>query len=467
MVFTMNNPKIIIIGAGPAGLGAGWRLSELGHRDFVIYDKNPYVGGLATSFVDSAGFTWDIGGHVLHSHYPYFDRMFEKVMNGEYFTHERESWVWIYDRFVPYPFQNNIHRLPKAVLRECLEGLKKRPHMSPKSFADWIRASFGDGIAKHFLLPYNRKVWAYPPEKMGYQWVGDRVAAVDVGRIEHNIKEGKDDVSWGPNAVFHFPKHGGTGDIWRRVAARFTDHIVLNKEVQMIDVKKHSIHFTDGTSDTYDVLLTTMPLDLLARKLHGLILPETRPLHHSSVTIVGIGVNGETPDNLSTKCWMYFPENKAPFFRATVFSNYSRYNAPKSSWSLMTEIASSRYVRLPKGDIGRLVVEGARRTKLLPIGSKIESVWTFRSDYGYPTPNLTRDVYLAHVLPKLEAKGIYSRGRFGAWKYEVSNQDHTFMQGVEWVNHIKQQEKEVTVWHPQMVNNWKYQKVHAIMDVPQ
>lgn len=91
----MRPPRIIIIGAGPAGLGAGWRLAELGVNDFAIYDKNPYVGGLATSFVDSAGFTWDIGGHVLHSHYSYFDRMFEAVMHGEYFTHERESWVCI------------------------------------------------------------------------------------------------------------------------------------------------------------------------------------------------------------------------------------------------------------------------------------------------------------------------------------------------------------------------------------
>lgn len=287
---------------------------------------------------------------------------------------------------------------------------------------------------------------------MGYQWVGDRVATVDIARIERNIKESTDDVSWGPNAVFAFPQRGGTGDIWRRVAKRFTRNITLNKEVRVVDVQKHSVHFTDGTSDSYDVLLTTMPLDLLVKKQRGISLPIARPLHHSSVTIVGIGVQGETPANLSTKCWMYFPETNAPFFRATVFSNYSKYNAPKGSWSLMTEIASSRYVQLPTGDIGKLAVEGARRTKLLPKGARIESIWTFRSDYGYPTPNLTRDAYLAHVLPKLEAKCIYSRGRFGAWKYEVSNQDHTFMQGVEWVNHVTEHKEEVTLFHSNIVN---------------
>lgn len=454
----MKKPRIIIIGAGPAGLGAAWRLTELGYSDFTIYEKQSYVGGLATSFVDGAGFTWDIGGHVIHSHYHYFDRMFETVMNGEYFIHQRESWIWIYDRFIPYPFQNNIHRLPSKALKECLEGLYAIAKDDPKqlrTFADWIVASFGPGIAKHFLLPYNRKVWAYPPEKMNYQWVGDRVATVDVARIEQNIKTKRDDVSWGPNAVFEFPKKGGTGAIWERVADRFRSHIFLNAEVTRLDLKKKKVYFSDGGSDSYDVLFTTMPLDVLAKKQTDISLPSASKLHHSSVTIVGIGIAGKPPVTLSTKCWMYFPENKAPFFRATVFSNYSRFNAPSGAWSLMTEVASSRYVPLPHGDIGALVLEGARRTKLLPRKANVVSLWTFRSDYGYPTPTLQRDSYLSHVLPVLEEFGVYSRGRFGAWKYEVSNQDHTFMQGVEWVNHILNKEEEVTVHNPAKVNGAK------------
>lgn len=444
----MKHPRIVIIGAGPTGLGAGWRLTELGATDFVIYDKNPYVGGLAASFVDTSGFTWDIGGHVLHSHYSYFDTMFETVMAGDYVTHERESWVWIYGQFVPYPFQNNIHRLPPKVLKECLDGLyhvaKRKPKM-PRTFADWIVVSYGEGIAKHFLLPYNRKIWAYPPDKMNYQWVSDRVAPVDIARIERNIKEHRDDVSWGPNAVFRFPKKGGTGRIWQRVASRFSRHVKLGKEVSRVDPKQKKVYFTDGSTDEYDVLVSTMPLDILVTKLTGMSLKPMH-LHHSTVTIVGIGVAGLTPETLSSKCWMYFPEQTAPFFRATVFSNYSKYNAPKGAWSLMTEIASSRYVRLPKGDIGKLALSGAQKTKLIPKGATIENIWVHRSDYGYPTPTLGRDAFVDPLLRTLEVAGIFSRGRFGAWKYEVSNQDHTFMQGVEWVNRILRGGLETTLF---------------------
>lgn len=452
----MGNVRILILGAGPCGLGAAWRLQELGHTDFTLYERESYVGGLATSFLDPNGFTWDIGGHVLHSHYPYFDAVFESVMKNNYLTHEREAWVWIYDRFIPYPFQNNIHRLPSEEYKECLDGLfnlRSQTHTDPKTFKDWILASFGEGIAKHFLLPYNRKVWAYPPELMNKTWVGDRVANVDIARIENNFKENRDDVSWGPNATFQFPSQGGTGDIWNKVAKPFADHIHLKKKVVNIDSKLRIVHFADGTKDSYDELLTTIPIDNLVDLISDADLPKPKDqLHHSTVTIVGLGIQGEVPEILKTKCWMYFPENKAPFFRATVFSNYAPSNTPKGTWSLMTEVASSRYNPLPTEEIISNVIRGAQNVKLISVNDTIVSTWKYQAEYGYPTPSLTRDGYIDAILPKLEELHIYSRGRFGAWKYEVSNQDHTFMQGVEWANKMIHNEDEITLFHPEIVN---------------
>ncbi len=453
----LNSKKIVVIGAGPCGLGAGWRLSELGDQSYDIYERESYVGGLATSFVDPHGFTWDIGGHVLHSHYPYFDEVFKRVMQGEYLSHEREAWVWIYDRFIPYPFQNNIHRLPKDAYAECLSGLKKlqqaKQESSPSSFAEWVRSSFGEGIARHFLLPYNRKVWAYPPELMNTKWVGDRVAKVDIDRIEKNFAQNQDDVSWGPNAQFQFPERGGTGDIWNRVAKPFHDRIHLGKTAVRIEAKKQTVWFSDGSRVAYDELLTTIPIDTLVDLIADADLPKPKEtLHHSTVTIVGIGIQGDVPEQLKTKCWMYFPEDKAPFFRATVFSNYAPSNAPKGTWSLMTEVASSRYNPLPEEEITANVIAGAKNVKLISPDDTIVSTWKFQADYGYPTPSLGRDSYIDSVLPKLDDLHIFSRGRFGAWKYEVSNQDHTFMQGVEWANAIVRNDPEVTIWHPEVVN---------------
>ena len=90
----------------------------------------------------------------------------------------------------------------------------------PKTFADWMRSSFGDGIGDVFLRPYNWKVWAYPPESLACGWTGDRVAMVDLPRLVRNLAAFRDDVAWGPNNTFRFPRLGGTGAIWRELAAR-------------------------------------------------------------------------------------------------------------------------------------------------------------------------------------------------------------------------------------------------------
>src|SRR4051794_16521938 len=110
------SPRIVIIGAGPTGLGAAHRLREVGHDHFMVLEANPFVGGLATSFTDDAGFTYDVGGHVMFSHYSYYDRLVDSLMGGEYTELTREAWVWVEGRFIPYPFQSNLKDLEPATV---------------------------------------------------------------------------------------------------------------------------------------------------------------------------------------------------------------------------------------------------------------------------------------------------------------------------------------------------------------
>jgi len=152
----LTSDPIIIIGAGPTGLGAAWRLQEQGEHNWHLYDLQSYAGGLAASYVDDKGFTWDFGGHVQFSHYQYFDRVMDAALGKSgWLHHQRESWVWIRDRFVPYPFQNNIRRLPHDELVACLLGLMEAAQAKhqgkPKNFEQWIRRSFGNGIAEVFM----------------------------------------------------------------------------------------------------------------------------------------------------------------------------------------------------------------------------------------------------------------------------------------------------------------------------
>lgn len=460
----MQSVKHLIIGSGPTGLGAAYRLKELGETDVLILERSDYYGGLAASFVDEQGFTWDIGGHVQFSHYKYFDELMIRALGEDgWLHHERESWVWIEDRFVPYPFQNNIRYLSKDRMWQCLAGIieaNKRAATAgkPQNFGEWIDATFGEGLAEVFMRPYNFKVWAYPPAKMAYQWIGERVAVTDLKRVTENILYEKDDLSWGPNNTFQFPKRGGTGAIWNSVAKLLGHEFIrLNSEVAQINATEKTVTLQDGEVFRYENLLSTMPLDLFA----GIVaeLPEESKataarLMHSSSNIIGIGLKGRPPENLKSKCWMYFPEDDCPFYRVTVFSNYSPENVPDATqyWSLMTETSESPDKPVVRENLINETIDGLLNTKLIESREDVVSAWIYSADYGYPTPHLERDAILNAVHPELEKLGLQSRGRFGGWKYEVSNQDHSLMQGVEWANRIALGVPEVTYFYPGVAN---------------
>ena len=457
--------KILIIGGGPTGLGAAWRLNELGYTNWRLLEANDHAGGLASSFRDEKGFLWDIGGHVQFSHYEYFDAlMYDLISKQKWITHQRESWVWLRERFVPYPFQNNIRRLPREDLARCLNGLVelyKNRSKEPANFKEWILATFGTGIAEVFLLPYNFKVWAFPPEDMNHNWIGDRVAVTDLARVLENLVFERDDVSWGPNQVFQFPRYGGTGAIWRACASRLPqERIKLRSRVQSIEPAAHYVKTTDGQTWDYDILISTVPLrELLVRSnMDQFLGAAQRGLKYSSANIVGIGLKGRVPDSLKTKCWMYFPEANCPFYRVTVFSNYSPDNVPdiNNTWSLMTETSESQCKPVDRQSLVHNTIQGLLNTRLIKSEHEVASTWTYRAKYGYPTPGLDRDKVLAQILPTLESRDIYSRGRFGAWKYEVSNQDHSFMQGVEVVERLLHGHSEITFSDPNYANSKKH-----------
>jgi protoporphyrinogen oxidase len=412
----MIETSILILGAGPTGLGAARRLEELGQKNWTLLESSSWAGGLAASFVDDKGFTWDIGGHVQFSHYDYFDRAMDEFLGADgWLHHERESWVWMRDRFIPYPFQNNIRRLPPEDLDKCLAGLvdiTRTGAGKPANFREWILATFGQGLADVFMLPYNFKVWAFPPELMNAVWVGERVAVTDLKRVLHNLVHARDDVSWGPNNTFRFPVRGGTGSIWRAAAERLPrERLRFNTSVTRIDLDRREATTADGETFRYKTLISTIPLRELIR-LSGqsqFEQPAERGLLYSASNIFGIGLKGAPPEHLRTKCWMYFPEDNCPFYRVTVFSNYSPNNVPdiKTTWSLMAEVSESSHKPVDHKKLFEQVIDGLLATRLIESRDDIISTWDYRAAYGYPTPGLERDAALAEILPFFESRDVY------------------------------------------------------------
>lgn len=482
--------KFLIVGAGPTGLGAAWRLGEHGVEDWMLVEASSEAGGLAGSIVDENGFTWDQGGHVIFSHYDYFDRLLDELLKDQWNYKKRDASVWLYDDFIPYPFQNNIWRLPKEQLLAALDelfGIFKEPCQTrPLNFREWIEHSYGKVLSEIFFVPYNRKVWAHELEEMSYCWIGERVARVSIPQIVRNIVLQQDDVGWGPNAEFRFPKRGGTGEIWRTLCRRLPQsQVMLGNRIISIDPhKKIATLMRDGTgratgadtdtrsavttggdtgtrsADTveirYEYLISTMPMERLLSYLQGEpgLTEKSCCFKYSNVHIIGVGVDEPVPERFARKGWMYFPDPEIPFYRATIFSNYSEFNVPQPGmqWSILCEVSESRTKPVDQALIKDRVIEGLKRAKLLTGHEKLASVFHRRLEHGYPTPFLERDELLAEVEPRLREMNIWSRGRFGGWRYEVANQDHSLMQGVEAVDHILMGTEESTYFFPSKVN---------------
>jgi protoporphyrinogen oxidase len=442
--------RVAIIGAGPCGLGAAFRLRELGHRSFTVFERNDHVGGLAASVRDERGFTWDHGVHVLFSRSAFFNGVMDRVAPPtEWITQRRDAQVWILGRFVPYPLQYNVHRLPDPARRECLLGLARAlaaPAGEAATFREWIEAGFGDGLARHFMVPYNEKIWGVPLTEMAVNWIAERVPRPDLARVIANLLDERDDGDWGPNATFRYPRAGGTGAFWRRVAdAVGTEHIVLSKAVVEIEHHRREFRLGDGESHAFDTLVSTMPINRLV-EMAGLdaLRPAARALKSTRVHVVGLGIKGDTPEAMIDRRWIYLPEPGIPAYRVSVPSNFAPSNAPPGHWSLLAEVSETAHGPV---DPGRVVADvGAGLEAQGFISSQdIVSRWHRVVEPGYPIPTLGRDRALAELLPRLEDLGIHSRGRFGAWKYEISNQDHSFLQGAELADRLILGTQETTL----------------------
>jgi len=379
--------------------------------------------------------------------------------------------------------------LPVEEQTACINGMidaaedRIRAKEKPKTFDEWIVRNMGTGLADLFMRPYNFKVWAVPTTHMQCNWLGERVAAPSLKLVVSNVLNKKIAGNWGPNATFRFPARDGTGGIWKAVARTIEpERFLFERTITRIEGKKRIAHLSDGSTIQYRSMISTIPLDELPE-----IIDEAEPLRetsrqliYSSTHVIGVGIRGTLPSRIGDKCWLYFPEPDSPFYRSTVFSNYSPYNCPQESvklrtlqtadpslssqvdtkseragpyWSLMLEVSQSQMKPVDEANLIRDCIQGLINTKQLLPTDEIVSIYHRKFDHGYPTPSLGRDAQINALLPKLKDEyGIWSRGRFGAYKYEVANQDHSFMQGVEVADAILFGAPELTLFEPDWVN---------------
>jgi protoporphyrinogen oxidase/glycosyltransferase involved in cell wall biosynthesis len=466
---TVQKFGTVIIGAGPTGLSAAYHLG----KDCVLLEKNATVGGWCRSIEDK-GFTFDYAGHIMFSNDPYVLEMYDKLLGKNLHWQNREAWVYSKKVYTRYPFQGALYGLPPAVIKECITGAIEARYgaanqaeagastavkdccadgafelpagmstvkKEPANFEEFIYKVWGAGIAKHFAIPYNRKIWTVPLTEMETSWLGGRVPLPNLDEIIEGALEpvGR---PMGPNARFGYPLKGGFQALMNAFVPHIKGKLELNAQAVQLLPHEHTLVMADGTRYVYDHLVSTMPLPELVR-LAGEQVPEkvkqaAKGLKHISIRCVNLGVARE---NLTDKHWIYYPEDTI-FHRIFVQGNASPHCNPAGGFGLTCEISYSPWKPLPVDGqelIDRCVAE-CKQVGILREDDTLITANLVDMPYAYVVYDHTRAANVATVKAWAAEHDIVLYGRYSEWEYY--NSDHAFIAGKRAAEEVLRQREE-------------------------
>ena len=473
-------PVTVVVGAGPTGLSAAYHLGA----DALLVEREARVGGWCRSIVDR-GFTFDFAGHIMFSNDPYVHGMYRLLLGENVHWQDREAWIWSKQVYTRYPFQGALYGLPPDVIRECIVGAiearfgpmsgpespsdkdpgadytgperrgmfeplvgssagtarprpamytgpeRRRPALGdgpPKNFEEFIYKVWGAGIAKHFAIPYNRKLWAVPLEEMETSWLGGRVP---LPNLEEMIEGALSPVPkpMGPNARFGYPLRGGFQALMDGFLPHLEAELRLGTEVVAISTAARTVTLDDGSVVPYRHVVSTMPLPRLVALVGDEAPAEVHEaaagLRHVSVRCVNIGVGRE---HLTEKHWIYYPEDTV-FHRIFVQGNASPHCNPPGGFGLTCEITYSEAKPLPcDGDaLIRRCIDDCIRVGFFGPDDPILAANQIDMPIAYVVYDHARAANVERIRVWMTERGIVLAGRYSEWEYY--NSDHAFVAG--------------------------------------
>lgn len=411
----IERTPVAILGAGLTGMSAAIALGERA-LPYRIFEKLSVPGGHAVTIEDN-GFRFDRTGHLLHLKSDALRAQVLDWIGPDHLQIQRRSVIWSNGVYTRYPFQANTYGLPPQVAYECVQGFIAAHFASdkpePKNFEEFCLSHFGEGISRHFMIPYNSRLWGVHPREITSSWCQ---RFVPLPRLEDVIAGavGLNDRELGYNSNFIYPRLG-IGELARGMARR-VPKLELGRSPLRIELGARRLVFEDEQLE-FDVLLSTIPLP----RLLGLIdeLPErvrgaASKLRCSHLNYLDVALGRRSGKDFH---WAYVPEAKYPFYRVGCYSHFSEALAPAGKASLYVELADRS-----EPDLARVLPEVA--TGLIEMGvidsaGDIEFARARRIDYAYVIFDHEYFAALDVIRPFLEEARIVSSGRYGEWNYSA------------------------------------------------
>ena len=409
--------RCVILGAGLAGLSTSLHLPD--DWEVELFEKESRVGGLARSR-RVGGYVFDYTGHLLHLRDEGMKALVKRLLPDTFVECERKAAIWSHGVLVDYPFQANLHGLPAGVVAECLIGFVEalrspdRPEEAP-NFHEWASRCFGAGIAKHFMHPYNAKIYACDLRDMTAGWVSWSVPQPSLEQVVHGAL-GIKQTGMGYNPTFLYPKAGGI-DALPEALAREARGLELETAARRVDLQRREVHLADGRTRAYDQLVTTLPLRellALASPLPTWAKSAGQALRATQVVCFNLGIDRE---GVGEHGWLYVPDPQLPFYRVGFPATFCPGAAPPGKSSAYVECAFPSGSRVNLDTLQERCLEGLRTMGVLQAGEVPELIDRLVIDPAYVIFDPHREEVRERLLDLLLEQDVYSIGRYGVWTY--------------------------------------------------
>lgn len=405
---------VAIVGAGLTGLSTSHHLgrARIEHR---LFERLGHAGGHAITTQDE-GFRFDRTGHLLHLRDADLRSFVLTLLGDDVLEVDRRSRIWSHGTYTRYPFQANTFGLPPDVAYECLQGfVQAHFHPSPaepRNFEEFCLRHFGEGISKHFMIPYNTRLWGVSPRDITAAWCS---RFVPLPKLEDVLAGavGKASAELGYNAKFLYPRLG-IGELPKAMVNSLPVELELSRAPRAIDPFSRTLHFDDEVV-SYDALVSTMPLTTLIALLTNApaeVVDAAARLRCTHLYYLDVALDGPCGQPLH---WVYVPEEKYPFYRIGCYSHFSAAMAPPGKANLYVELSDRAEPNLES--LLPRVADGLTEMKIIESPKQILFARVRRIDHAYVIFDHEYFSSLEVILPFLEKSGIITTGRYGGWNY--------------------------------------------------
>lgn len=444
-----TNCKILIIGAGPAGLTAAYELAKQGHQ-VEVFEADSIVGGISRT-VNYKGYRFDIGGHRFFTKVDAVNKLWDEILDNEFLTRPRLSRILYNDNFFDYPLKpmNAFMGLgPLESVRIGLSYLKSAifPTQVEQNFEQWVSNRFGKRLYEIFFKTYTEKVWGISCTEIGADWAAQRIKNLNLTTAVKNAlfstARHNNEVVTTLIDQFQYPKFG-PGQMWETCQQKLETlgiSVHLNSKIEQLiiedgKVKAAVVHGPDGVSREQhaDHFISSMPLRNLVLgvtpQAPESVVESAKNLRYRDFLTVGLICNKEDmfPDN-----WIYIHSPKVKLGRIQNFKNWSPYMVPdKNKTSLGLEYFVQENDELWSASDDYLIELGTKECEILGLlkADDVEDGCVIRMPKAYPVYDSLFQESLNTIQTWVNAfPNLQTVGRNGQHRY--NNQDHSMVTAI-------------------------------------